>query len=481
MQNSMIVASALTLVTAPQTATRAGTSSQLVSAVQNCQQIREDAARLACYDRNVSALAAASARGDVTVVDRTQMREVRRSLFGFSVPRLPFFSSSKDRDVREEPRELIAKLATFHDLGNGFFRFTLDEPRSTWEIDRSIGNYRAKDRRKSHNQAWDAGQLFRRDWRALGTRSPSSLGSGRAPFRLKARLGIDIGLLPLDAPIAQLVQRNGRAGHRANDVVAVATAAGTCPADIAPAPPCRLPASASPHSSAAVEQAGLGRDVGSARLALNRRRAGAVAIDRRVHRAVAKCSVSRARRSRRPRAGQRLAVAAGDSRRTLAANGRSGWTSSAIFHAAARRSVELGDPLVDQIAAQAGPRPDSSPRARCPRERRASAAAVRQARRRAALRARRSPGARASGRRSARTARAPRSARRAGNAARDGRARRAGRTARHAPAPRSPPPRSGSARAGRRRSRSAWCRSRARPRRSAGSAIRRRRAPLPPR
>jgi hypothetical protein len=27
----------------------------------------------------------------------------------------------------------VAKLISFHDIGNGFFRFTLDEPQSTWE------------------------------------------------------------------------------------------------------------------------------------------------------------------------------------------------------------------------------------------------------------------------------------------------------------------------------------------------------------
>lgn len=27
----------------------------------------------------------------------------------------------------------MAKLISFHDIGNGFFRLTLDEPQSTWE------------------------------------------------------------------------------------------------------------------------------------------------------------------------------------------------------------------------------------------------------------------------------------------------------------------------------------------------------------
>ena len=107
--------------------------SQLINAVQACQQVKDDAARLACYDRSVSALTSASARGDVTVVDRQQMREARRSLFGFSVPKLPFFSSSKDKDVQDEPKRVVTTVASFVSLGNGYVRVRIAEPESTWE------------------------------------------------------------------------------------------------------------------------------------------------------------------------------------------------------------------------------------------------------------------------------------------------------------------------------------------------------------
>jgi hypothetical protein len=128
---TLVAAAAAAAAPAPQAKVSAG--SQLVGAVQNCRGIADNAARLACYDRSVGALADANARGDVQVVDRSQMREVRRSLFGFSVPKLPFFSGSKDKDVQEEPKELVSKLAAFKDIGNGFFRFALQEPASTWE------------------------------------------------------------------------------------------------------------------------------------------------------------------------------------------------------------------------------------------------------------------------------------------------------------------------------------------------------------
>src|SRR4051794_35404502 len=100
---------------APHPTLNVAQGSELIRQVQACQLIKEDAARLACYDRNVSALTTANARGDVTVVDRSQMRAARRSLFGFDVGRLPFFGS-KDKDVQEEPKQLVSTLRSYRDI-----------------------------------------------------------------------------------------------------------------------------------------------------------------------------------------------------------------------------------------------------------------------------------------------------------------------------------------------------------------------------
>ena len=107
--------------------------SELVKAVQACQSIREDSARLACYDKTATALVTATTQGDVAIVDKNQVRQVRRSLFGFSLPKMPFFSGSKMQSADEEPKRLESTLASFHSLANGFFGFTLTNPQSTWE------------------------------------------------------------------------------------------------------------------------------------------------------------------------------------------------------------------------------------------------------------------------------------------------------------------------------------------------------------
>lgn len=119
--------------------------SPLITDVRKCQRIVEDAARLACFDRSVAVLATAQARGDISFVDRQGMREVRRSLFGFSVPKLPFFSSPKGE---QEPKVLVTTLASFRELGHDFYRFTVQDPESTWEtLDAAfIGSPKAGDK-----------------------------------------------------------------------------------------------------------------------------------------------------------------------------------------------------------------------------------------------------------------------------------------------------------------------------------------------
>lgn len=56
------------------------------SRVTDCRTIRDDAQRLACFDREVAALAQAQATREVVVVDRDAVQRTRRSLFGLTLP-----------------------------------------------------------------------------------------------------------------------------------------------------------------------------------------------------------------------------------------------------------------------------------------------------------------------------------------------------------------------------------------------------------
>ena len=104
--------------------------SPLVQALANCRSQTDDSARLRCYDSAAGALTDATARGSVVLVDQEDVRKTRRSLFGFSLPKLPFFSG--DRSADDQQDELTARIASAGPLGYGKWRIKLEDG-ALWE------------------------------------------------------------------------------------------------------------------------------------------------------------------------------------------------------------------------------------------------------------------------------------------------------------------------------------------------------------
>jgi hypothetical protein len=73
-------------------------------ALVRCRAITDGAARLQCFDTAAANLEAAAARREVVVVDRAQVREGRRRLFGLSLPRIPIFGGGDDEDEADADR-----------------------------------------------------------------------------------------------------------------------------------------------------------------------------------------------------------------------------------------------------------------------------------------------------------------------------------------------------------------------------------------
>lgn len=85
---------------------------QIFTNVVQCRSIADSAQRLACFDRAVAALAEAQAKNDLFVADREAMREARRGLFGFNLPKMRIFADDDmDRDV-DQIESTIAAVAS---------------------------------------------------------------------------------------------------------------------------------------------------------------------------------------------------------------------------------------------------------------------------------------------------------------------------------------------------------------------------------
>ena len=71
----------------------------IYQAVIDCRTIGDAAQRLACFDRTVGEMATATTAKDLVILDREAMRETRKGLFGFSLPKLKIFASSDEEQV----------------------------------------------------------------------------------------------------------------------------------------------------------------------------------------------------------------------------------------------------------------------------------------------------------------------------------------------------------------------------------------------
>lgn len=95
----------------------------VVQAISDCRKITEDAARLACYDKAAGAFDQAESKGDVVVVDRERVKEVRRQAFGFNLPTLNLFSRGPVNKSEEGFDHLDLDLDSVHHSADGKWVF----------------------------------------------------------------------------------------------------------------------------------------------------------------------------------------------------------------------------------------------------------------------------------------------------------------------------------------------------------------------
>jgi hypothetical protein len=98
-----------------------------------CQSIRDNVQRLACYDREVTGVGTANARGDLVVMDREQVRKTRRSLFGLSLPDLGVFGGG---ELPGDATVLETRIKQTRQGPDGKWWFYLAEGGSWLQLDR---------------------------------------------------------------------------------------------------------------------------------------------------------------------------------------------------------------------------------------------------------------------------------------------------------------------------------------------------------
>ena len=133
---------------------RATAPPEALEAVLRCRAITDEKARLACYDSNVATFETARANRELVVVDRKQIRETKRSLFGLDLPSLSIFGGG-DNDNIEEVNSIDGVVASAFEDGEGRWVVKLQEGGTWRQIDSTLlgRNPRAGSKVRIHKAA----------------------------------------------------------------------------------------------------------------------------------------------------------------------------------------------------------------------------------------------------------------------------------------------------------------------------------------
>lgn len=111
---------------------------EIFSKLIDCRAIADGTQRLACYDRQVAAMDAAAQRDEVVVLDKEGLKKTRRTLFGFTFPKLPFLGSDND-EMKPEFAAIEAKITAAREIGYGKWSLRLEDD-AEWQSVEAIKN-----------------------------------------------------------------------------------------------------------------------------------------------------------------------------------------------------------------------------------------------------------------------------------------------------------------------------------------------------
>lgn len=104
--------------------------------LRSCRLIVANPERLACFDAVSSQILTAAEEGDLSVVDRDEVRKTRRKLFGFSLPDFGIFgggNKAREKDKADEIEILNTTIAGSRSTRDGLEITTAEG--AVWFID----------------------------------------------------------------------------------------------------------------------------------------------------------------------------------------------------------------------------------------------------------------------------------------------------------------------------------------------------------
>jgi hypothetical protein len=101
---------------------------QVYSDLVGCKAIADGAARLACFDAASAKMQQAADAKDIVILDRAEVRKTKRSLFGFLLPKMPFFED----DEKDEFTNIETTFSSVAPIGYGKYQFQIPDG-GTWE------------------------------------------------------------------------------------------------------------------------------------------------------------------------------------------------------------------------------------------------------------------------------------------------------------------------------------------------------------
>lgn len=109
---------------------------KVYSDIVACRALADATARLECFDTASKSLEEATENRQIVLLDQGEVRKTKRSLFGFSLPKIPFFGESEEEQA-EGFAEIEGELANVQTLPYGKYQFTVQEA-GTWQTTQAI-------------------------------------------------------------------------------------------------------------------------------------------------------------------------------------------------------------------------------------------------------------------------------------------------------------------------------------------------------